>query len=76
MVEDDPALLAKLMPQAYKARGERAIVMTVSAWDVNCPQHIPQRSDAADVAAAQDERERRIEALEAPLAQLREASKA
>ncbi|WP_341312661.1 pyridoxamine 5'-phosphate oxidase family protein [Paraburkholderia sp. IMGN_8] len=76
VVEDDPALLAKLMPQGYKARGERAIVMAVSAWDVNCPQHIPQRFDAADVAAALDERDRRIEALEAELAQLREASQA
>ncbi|MFP3567839.1 pyridoxamine 5'-phosphate oxidase family protein [Paraburkholderia sp. SIMBA_030] len=73
VVEDDPALLAKLMPQGYKARGERAIVMAVGAWDVNCPQHIPQRFDAADVAAALDERDRRIEALEAELAQLREA---
>ncbi|RDK01600.1 pyridoxamine 5'-phosphate oxidase family protein [Paraburkholderia lacunae] len=76
VVEDDPALLAKLMPQGYKARGERTIVMTVSAWDVNCPQHIPQRFDAADVAAALDERDRRIEALEAELAQLRKASRA
>jgi predicted pyridoxine 5'-phosphate oxidase superfamily flavin-nucleotide-binding protein len=76
VVEDDPELLAKLMPQGYKARGERAIVMTVNAWDVNCPKHIPQRFEAADVAAALEERDRRIEALEAELAQLRAASPA
>ncbi len=46
VIDDDPALLAKLMPQGYKARGERVIVMSVHAWDVNCPQHIPQRFEA------------------------------
>ena len=74
MVEDDPELLARLMPQGYKARGERVIVMTVSAWDMNCPQHIPQRFEAADVAAALAEKDRRIETLEAEIARLRAAS--
>jgi uncharacterized protein len=32
-------------------------------WDSNCPQHIPQRFEAADVAAALAERDRRIEEL-------------
>jgi hypothetical protein len=40
-------------------------MLTVTAWDANCPQHIPQRFEAADVAAALAERDRRIEALEA-----------
>ena len=31
------------MPKGYKARPEQAILFTVSAWDANCPQHIPQR---------------------------------
>lgn len=76
VVEDDPELLARLMPQGYKARGERVIVMTVSAWDMNCPQHIPQRFEAADVAAALAEKDRRIETLEAEIARLRAASRA
>ena len=71
VVEDDPALVAKLMPQGYKARPEQAIVFSVSAWDTNCPQHIPQRFEAADVAAALAERDKRIAALEAELARLR-----
>jgi len=50
--------------------------MTVSAWDMNCPQHIPQRFEAADVAAALEERDRRIETLEAEIARLRAASRA
>lgn len=52
VVRDDPALIASLMPEAYRARPEQAIVFTVTAWDSNCPQHIPQKLDAADVAAA------------------------
>ncbi|MFL9943937.1 pyridoxamine 5'-phosphate oxidase family protein [Paraburkholderia graminis] len=71
VVDDDPALLAKLMPEGYKARGERVIVVTVRAWDVNCPKHIPQRFEAADVAAALQERDERIQQLEAQVAELK-----
>jgi len=71
VVEDDAALLATLMPANYKSRGEQAILFRVDAWDANCPQHIPQRFEAADVARLLDERDRRIAALEAELAQLR-----
>lgn len=63
VVEDDPQLVQSLMPEGYKARPEQAFVFTVSAWDSNCPQHIPQRFEAADVAAALAERDRRIEEL-------------
>ena len=71
VVEDDPALLARLAPKGYAARPERAIVIRVVAWDVNCPQHIPQRIDAADVAEALASRDRRIAELEAELQRLR-----
>jgi predicted pyridoxine 5'-phosphate oxidase superfamily flavin-nucleotide-binding protein len=73
VVEGDDALVSRLMPQGYKARPEQVILFTISAWDANCPQHIPQRFEAADVAAALAERDRRIEALEAEIEQLREA---
>ncbi len=65
VVEDDPALLARLMPEGYKARGEQVILFKIAAWDSNCPQHIPQRFEAADVEAALREREERIAVLEA-----------
>ena len=39
----DPALIARLHDESYKARPERAVVITVEAFDWNCPQHIPQR---------------------------------
>jgi predicted pyridoxine 5'-phosphate oxidase superfamily flavin-nucleotide-binding protein len=63
VVEDDPQLVQSLMSEGYKARPEQAFILTVTAWDSNCPQHIPQRFEAADVAAALEERDRRIEEL-------------
>jgi hypothetical protein len=71
VVEDDPAVLRALMPEGYKAVPEQAILFEVSAWDMNCPQHIPRRFEAADVAAALDARDRKIAALEAELAKYR-----
>ena len=71
VVEGDAELTARLMPDGYAARPEQAILFTVSAWNANCPQHIPQRFEAADVAAALAERDRRIETLEAELKRLR-----
>jgi predicted pyridoxine 5'-phosphate oxidase superfamily flavin-nucleotide-binding protein len=73
VIEDDAGLTAKLMPEGYEARAGQAILFTVLAWDANCPQHIPQRFEAPDVAAALAERDRRIEALEAELRNLRDA---
>jgi uncharacterized protein len=74
IVEGDNVLMSKLMPEDYKARPEQAILFTVSAWDANCPQHIPQRFEAADVAAALVERDQRIEALQAEINRLRETA--
>lgn len=76
VVEDDPELVSKLMPEGYAARGERAILFTVAAWDVNCPQHIPQRFDAEDVMPALEERDRRIADLKEENARLRAMLKA
>ena len=39
VVEDDPALLEKLMPANQKSRAERVILFKVTAWDANCPKH-------------------------------------
>ena len=74
IVNDDPALLESLMPAGYRARPEQVILFKISAWDTNCPQHIPQKFDAADVAAALAARDGRIAELEAELAALKGAS--
>ena len=57
-----------------RARPEHALLFTVTAWDVNCPQHIPQRFDAADVAAKLEIRDQRIAALEVEVQRLRRDS--
>jgi predicted pyridoxine 5'-phosphate oxidase superfamily flavin-nucleotide-binding protein len=71
VVEGDDTLMRRLMPPDYRARPEQALLFTVTAWDVNCPQHIPQRFEAADVQAAIEVRDRRISQLEAEVAALR-----
>src|ERR1700757_260721 len=71
VVEDDVALLQSLMPKGYRARPEQVIIFKIAAWDTNCPQHIPQKFDAADVAAALAQRDARIAELEAELAKLK-----
>jgi predicted pyridoxine 5'-phosphate oxidase superfamily flavin-nucleotide-binding protein len=71
VIEGDAELTARLMPEGYKARAEQVILFTVAAWDANCPQHIPQRFEAADIAAALAERDKRIAMLEGEIERLR-----
>lgn len=69
-IEDDDDLVESLRPEDYRARPEQVILLTVTAWDANCPQHIPQRFEAADVARALAVRDERIAELEAELARI------
>src|SRR5947209_16700443 len=71
VVEDDEALTTSLMPKGYRARPEQVILFKIEAWDTNCPQHIPQKFDAGDVAQALAARDGRIAELEAELAALK-----
>ena len=71
VVEGNDKLVEALMPKDYRARPEQVILFTVLAWDANCPQHIPQRFEAADVEAALTQRDKRIAELEAEVARLR-----
>lgn len=59
------AMFQQLVSPDYRARPQRAFVITVDAIDWNCGQHIPQRIDAEDVQRALAERDARIAALEA-----------
>jgi len=74
VIEGDMGLTARLMPSGYKARPEQVVLFSVLAWDANCPQHIPQRLDAAAVSAALAERDQRIAALEAERQRLQSAA--
>jgi hypothetical protein len=66
VVEDQPELLANVMPSRdeYRAKAEQVLVFTVEAWGRNCPQHIPRRIEREDVERFLQERDRRIEDLE------------
>lgn len=74
MVED-AELARSLMPDGATGRPERALLFDIEAWDVNCPQHIPQRFEAEDVAQALAARDARIAALEAELAALKDGDR-
>ena len=69
----DP-LASTLIDPTYRARPQRAMVITVEGFDWNCPQHIPVRLDAEDVQRALDERDTRIAALQAEVDTLRRAA--
>lgn len=71
VIDDDAALIARVAPVDYRARPERVVVFDVDAWDANCPQHIPQLVAASKFARQVQDRDDRIAALEAELAQLR-----
>ncbi len=67
LAPSDP-MAATLIDPAYRARPQRAMVITVDGFDWNCPQHIPVRLDAEDVQQALAARDARIAELEARLA--------
>ncbi|MGL4439678.1 MAG: pyridoxamine 5'-phosphate oxidase family protein, partial [Bosea sp. (in: a-proteobacteria)] len=71
IVEGDADLTARLMPDGYKARPEQVILFAITAWDANCPQHIPQRFEAADVISALAEKDERIRLLELEIERLK-----
>lgn len=75
VVENDPELIGRLFPAGYRARAEAAILFSIEAWDVNCPQHIPQMLFAEDVAEtirALGERIERLECENAPRLSLKD----
>lgn len=68
--EDAPDMLERLQLPDYRARVERAVILTVEATDWNCPQHITPRFTEADIAEAVAPLRQRLNFLEARLAEL------
>jgi predicted pyridoxine 5'-phosphate oxidase superfamily flavin-nucleotide-binding protein len=67
IIDDDPEILTRLQDNDYDGVPEQALVFTVSAWDVNCPQHIPQLFDQEQVGNMMAPLQARIADLEAQL---------
>lgn len=67
----EPRLIACLIPIGYDAQPRQALLFTFTAWDTDCPQHIPRKVNLADAAAMLASRDARIEKLEAELLLLR-----
>ncbi len=67
VIDDDKELLESLENKAYGARLERAIVFTVEAWDMNCPQHIKQRFTTEEIEKVTKPLYDRIKTLEQEL---------
>jgi predicted pyridoxine 5'-phosphate oxidase superfamily flavin-nucleotide-binding protein len=70
VVENDPALVARLFDNGYKAKPERAILFTIKAWDVNCSAHIVTRFTEAEIGEALGKVQVKIAELEAENARL------
>lgn len=70
-VVDDAEVVRALLPADSDSEATRALLISIHAWDANCPQHIPQRPEAEDVARALATRDARIAELEAALAAAR-----
>lgn len=45
----DPDLAARLIDPGYKGRPERGFVLTLEAFDWNCPQHITRRFTGPEI---------------------------
>ncbi|MEL6296931.1 MAG: pyridoxamine 5'-phosphate oxidase family protein [Pseudomonadota bacterium] len=74
--ELDPALARAVAVSGYRALVERTVVITVAAFDWNCPSHIPQRLTAEEMRPAIGKLHARIAELEAENAELRQRTEA
>ena len=74
VIDDNPELLAELSDSDYQAEKARVILIQVEAFDWNCPQHIPLRYSATEVAQIKAPLEARIQELEKQIVQLSSSS--
>ncbi len=71
VIEDDLALMERLIDPSYKAKPQRAIAFRIEAWDINCRQHIVARYTEAEIAPAVNQLTQRIKELEEEVARLK-----
>jgi hypothetical protein len=65
----DEETLKRLALPDYRAQVERGMLISIEAYDWNCPQHITQRFTVTEVEAAVEPLRRRIKELEGALQQ-------
>ena len=70
--DEDPALVESLADPSYDATVERAVLVTVEAFDWNCPQHITPRYTADDLEPHLAPLRQQLAALQAENEQLRQ----
>ncbi|OPX07511.1 pyridoxamine 5'-phosphate oxidase family protein [Mycobacterium sp. AT1] len=71
-VAEDPALVKSFANPDYSAEVERAVLVTVEAFDWNCQQHITPRFSAAELEPLLAPLRRQLADLQAENARLRE----
>ena len=71
-VAEDPALVESFADPGYAAEVERAVLVTVEAFDWNCQQHITPRFSAAELEPHLAPLRRQLADLQAENARLRE----
>lgn len=71
-VAEDPALVKSFADPGYSAEVERAVLVTVEAFDWNCQQHITPRFSAAELEPHLAPLRRQLADLQAENARLRE----
>lgn len=69
VIDDRTELLNQLRDAEYPGKVERAIVFTVEAWDINCPQHIHKRFSQSQIAPVIEQLKSKITDLESRLAE-------
>lgn len=74
--EAEPELLARLGAPGAREVATSGLVITVDAFDWNCPKYITPRFTEAEIAAATQPLRDRLEALEAENRRLRQAASA
>lgn len=70
-ITDDPELVASLHDESYRARPERVVVLTIEAFDWNCPQHIHPRYTLTELEPHIGELRAQIESLRAENSKLK-----
>jgi hypothetical protein len=69
-IEGNADLVRSLMPDGYRAQPEQVLMFSLSAWDANCPQHIPKRVDLTQMEAVIAAKDRTILELTEQVAEL------